>query len=123
LRRLYAQVVKEGDAQRFLKAVLGLAFALAVGVSLAALVVIGALAPTVDLSGWIAPLAAVTLMTAAFTVFQYMLTVLYVQERVRATATTQIAHSIGKSVALVGGAVALGSAFGSIVAYAALLVL
>jgi O-antigen/teichoic acid export membrane protein len=123
IRRLYAQVVVEGDAQRFLKAVLGLAFALAGGVALAALALTGALAPIVDLSGWIAPLAAVVLMTAAFTVFQYMLTILYVQERVRATATTQIAHSIGKSGALVGGAVALGSAFGSFVAYAGLLVL
>ena len=123
VRRLYAREAVEGDAPRFLKAVLGLAFVLAGAVALAAILLTGALAQIVALGNWVGPLVAVAAMTAAFTIFQYLLTILYVQERVRATAATQIVHSIGKSGALVGGAIVVGTAFGGLMAYAGILVL
>jgi len=122
IRRLYATVSRGPEPDRLLRATLGLTFVMATTVAIAGLGVLTLAVWSLSLHGWWAPVAATIAMTAAFTVFQYLLTTLYVKERVRATATSQVSHSLVKAFGLALGALAVGSAAGALVGYALALV-
>lgn len=122
LRRLYAPAEIDGTSARLLRALLGLAVTLAACVATVALALAAALVIAFDINGWFWPLVATVAMTASFTLFQYLLTTLYVQERVRATSGLQVGHSLLKAGGLVAGAVALQSAAGSLAGYTVILV-
>lgn len=122
LRRLYAPAKMDASSERLLRALFGLAASLAVGVAAAALGVAVAVVAAFGLRGWLGPLVATVAMTAAFTLFQYLLTTLYVQERVAATSSLQVGHSVLKALGLVVGAVVAQSALGSLLGYTAVLI-
>ena len=122
LRRLHGRAVERADPDRLTRAGLGLALALSSAVALAAAVMVLALTSVFSLDQWRGPLLATAAVTGLFTLFQYLLTTLYVRERVAATSTAQIVHSVMKVIALISGALAVHSATGSLAAYAVALV-
>jgi O-antigen/teichoic acid export membrane protein len=121
LRRLHTPAVATGDADRLTAAGLGLTLTLSASVALAASAVAVGLAAALDLGQWRSALLATAAATAGFTVFQYLITTLYVRERIGATSGAQLAHGVAKALALTGGAVLIGSAAGSLASYAVVL--
>lgn len=122
LTRLYRTPGGTDRGDAFARAVWGLALALASAIALAAILLTLGYVFLADAHRWLWPLVATIVMTLGFTLFQYALTVGYVRERVRATATVQGLHSILKAGALVAGALVFSSAAASLWAYAAVLV-
>lgn len=118
LRRLYARADERGDPDRFLRAVFGLALFLAALVALivALLSLVSALVFASPV--WAMRVLVIAAMTAIFAVFQYILTSLYVRERLRASALAQFTHACLKSAAFVIGALVFHTAVGSFGLYA-----
>jgi O-antigen/teichoic acid export membrane protein len=119
LNRFYSHTRDEAKRPQLFRALLGLAVTLSGG--LMVIVIVGSLALALATSStrWSSALIATAAVSATFTVFQYLLTVRYVQELAGVTSAAQVAHSVGKTLAVVGGAAAVGTAVGSLAAYAA----
>lgn len=121
LRRMYSRERSSQGRDALVRATFGLTLVLAASVCLVSFAVSALLVSIVGLRGWLAPLAGTAAMTAGFAVFQFLLTVDYVRERAMTTSSWQVAHSVTKTVALAGGAIAFGRAAAALFAYAAAL--
>lgn len=122
LKRWYGHSTLRGSADVLIRGLLGLSLALIVGMALVATI---AILLTTSLTGfhpWRAPLLATVTFTAAFTLFQYLLTIQYVQELAARGATAQIAHALAKAAAIAVGAGIFATATASFLAYSMVLV-
>jgi O-antigen/teichoic acid export membrane protein len=118
LNRFYAHTRDEMQRPQLLRALLGLALALSGALTSIVIGVAVVVSVATDSHRWTFALIATAAMSAAFTVFQYLLTIRYVQERAVATSASQVTHSVGKTLAVISGAAAVGTAAASLGAYA-----
>jgi len=121
LRRLYARAAGQADAMLLLSATFGLAVALSVVVAAGATGLVEVILAVTGAFPWQAPVAATAAMTAVFASFQYLLTTLYVRERVGVTSAVQVLHSTAKASALCLGALLVGSATAALMSYTGIL--